>query len=161
MKKINYAIGMVFLSFLLTSCAPPAREQLANTGIFGEHQLKRVESFGSVTGSVGGSFFLGIGSVAGTVGSEFRLQFYWEPKPGEIVASSLPYSKFKFCVDPKKQIPTVEFIFDKHWLDTDAGEVYGNVDNLNDFVMSKHLKLAVIKISGETLEKEVYLPKVR
>ncbi len=166
MKKMGYVlIPMFLLSLSLMACGPQlsVREQLADTNIFGERQLKRIESFGSVTGSIKGSFFLGIGSVSGAIGSEFNLQFYWEPKSNEIIASSLPYSKFKFIVDENKKIPTVEFIFEPWWLSS-VGYSYGTGDklNLNDFVMSSgRLKIAIVRISKETLEKEVYLPKAR
>ncbi len=163
MKKMSSVFILVLLGLFLTACEAPPRQQLADTGIFGEHQLRHIESFGSVTGSVGGSFFLGIGSVSGSIGSEFKLQFYWEPKSGEIVASSLPYSKFRFVVDPNKQTPTVEFLFDSRWTDNRTGRIYRDSDklNVNNFVMSSNLKIAVVKISKETLEKEVYLPKAR
>lgn len=114
MRFVVFTAMFLTLSFLLASCEAPPREQLADTGIFGVHQLRRIESFGSVTGSVRGSFFLGIGSVSGSTGPEFKLQFYWEPKPGEIVVSSLPYSKFRFVIDESKQTPTIEFIFDPY-----------------------------------------------
>lgn len=165
MKKMSYVlISMFLLSLVACKSRIPVREQLADTNIFGEHQLKHIESLGSVTGSVHGSFFLGIGSINGSIGSEFKLQFYWGPKSNEIIVSSLPYSKFKFLIDENKKIPTVEFIFEPWWLNRvsysysyDAGDKL----NLNDFVMSDRLKIAIIRISKETLEKEVYLPKVR
>jgi len=165
MKKMGYVFTFVFLvGLLLTACepSPSVREQLVDTNIFGEHQLKRIESFGSVTGSVKGNFFLGIGSVDGAIGSEFNLQFYWEPRPDEIIISSLPYSKFKFIVYESKRIPTVEFIFEPQWLSANYYS-YGAGDklNLNDFVMSYRLKIATVRISKETLEKEIYLPKAR
>jgi len=164
MKKIGYVFILMFLlGLFLMACESPPRQQLADTGIFGEHKLMRIESFGSVTGSVRGSFFLGIGSVSGSIGSEFKLQFYWEPKPGEIVVSSLPYSKFRFVVDSNKQTPTIEFLFDSWWADETTGKAYRYNDklNVNDFVMSGNLKIAVVRISKETLEKEVYLPKTK
>lgn len=158
-------ISVLLLGLFLTACdySPSVREQLADTNIFGEHQLKRIESFGSTTGSVGGSFFLGIGSVSGTIGSEFKLQFYWEPKPNEIIVSSLPYSKFKFIVDEGKKIPTVEFIFQPQWLNARfyAYDDTGAKLNLNNFIMYDRLGIAIVRISKETLEKEIYLPKAR
>lgn len=128
----------------------PVHQQLVNTGIFGEHRLKRIESFGSV------------------MGSEFKIQFYWEAKLNEIIASSLPYRMFKFVIDQNRQVPTVEFLFDYNWLnDNTLNENktyrYDASDrlNLNNFVMSNWLKVAVVRISMETLEKEVYLPKAK
>src|SRR3989344_434099 len=168
MRKTGFASFLaIFLSlgFIVTGCySPTPREQLADTGIFEEHRLKRIESFASVAGSVGGGFFLGIGSVRGSLGSEFKLQFYWEPKSGEIVVSSLPYSKFRFIVDENKEVPTAEFVFDSRWVDNETSyREYRKEEKLNpnSFVMSSRMEVVLVRISSKTLEKEVYLPKAK
>ncbi len=106
-----------------------------------------------------GNFF-GIG---GSVESGYKLQFYWEPKHGEIIATALPYSMFRFIIDETKDIPTIEFIFDQDWLNDGMFSIdYGNsarYPNLNSFVLSDKMLLAKVRISRKTLEKEVYLPK--
>ncbi|MEK7503022.1 MAG: hypothetical protein AAB556_01095 [Patescibacteria group bacterium] len=152
---------LAFVLVFLASCGPARthREQLLETGMFKEHQLLRLENFGSVTGSVSGGFFLGTGSVNGTVGSEYRLQFWWSPKPGELVATTFPYQKFRFVVDDTLKAPSVEFLFDEGWLKStwsyfDETEKY----DLNDFM--GYIKVAKVKIPQKVLEEEIFLPKL-
>ena len=166
-RKVFIGFFVLFLMitsiFSATGCSPALtpKDRFANTGLFGEHKLNRIENFGAVEGSVHGAFFLGIGSISGTVGSEFKLQFYWEPKPGEIVVTTLPYSKFRFIVDNTKEIPTVEFVFSDHYMNNGSYSVEeSSKANLNTWTMDDRIMVvAVIKISKATLEKEVYLPK--
>lgn len=161
---VKMIVSSLVLSILI-GCQPMPREQLADMGMFGEKQLKRIESFGAIKGSVGGSFFLGMGSISGSLGSEFQLQFYWEPRPNEIVISSLPYSKFRFIIDEKKEVPIIEFVFDPHWLNTNRNDrVYraGEKLNPNNFIMKGYyLQIARVYISSAQFEKEVYLPKLK
>lgn len=164
-KKLCFLAILLVFGVLSVACSTQQVE-LADSGLFGEHRLKRIESFGRISGSISGNFFLGIGSVNGSIGSDFMLQFYWEPKPGEIVITSLPYRKFKFIIDNSKETPTVEFVFSETWLNESQDEGYYKrrpslKANLNDFIRLGSMKLAVVKISESTLEKEVYLPKVR
>ena len=168
-SKVGSIVLVLFLLFLLAGLAgcTSNKELLKDTGIFGEHTLVRMENFGAVQGSISGGFFLGIGSVNGSLDSGPKLQFYWSPIPGEIIATALPYSKFRFIIDKAKEIPTVEFIFSNNWLnctrDLDKSEKqeYLNSLNLNDLILSPYLKLARVRISTTTLEEEVYLPKAR
>jgi hypothetical protein len=164
MKKFFLFLLIVLVT---TSCKETAtpREQLKNTGLFGEHQLCHIESFGSVRGSVSGSFFLGIGSINGTIGSEYKLQFWWSPKTGEMIASTLSYSMFRFIIDDTRSTPTVEFIFRESWLN-DKLNVPDYIEsgvalNLNNFVSSSAMMVANVRISKKSLEKEVYLPKIK
>jgi hypothetical protein len=151
------------LLFVVVCCSPPPKEVFKDSGLFDEHALVRMESFGATQGSVSGGFFLGIGSVNGSLGSEFKIQFYWSPKPGEIVASALPYSKFRFIIDETKNTPTVEFVFNDLWLNNETGRNYSEsrFPNLNDFVLSDIMQLARVRISSATMEREVYLPKIK
>jgi hypothetical protein len=162
-NKIGIIVLSLTLLLLVMSCGPSPREQLKDSGLWGEHNLIRMESFGGVNGSISGSFFLGIGSINGSLGSEFKLQFYWSPKPGEIVITALPYSKFRFIIDETKKVPAIEFLFNDQWLnngDAFSGDQEKPSPNLNDFIMSDHLQLVRVKISNSALEKEVYLPKI-
>lgn len=162
LKYLTVMVVAVIFTFI-SACEehPSTKEKLADTGLFGEHPLQRIEKFGSIRGSVEGNFFLGIGSVNGSLNSEFKLQFYWSPKPNEIVASSLPYSKFRFIIDDTKNIPTAEFVFDDEWLNRRIGYIYTSSDkaNVNNFLQYSEFKVAKIRISSKMLEKEVYLPK--
>jgi hypothetical protein len=125
------------------------------SGLPGEHSLVRIESVGATAGKISGSFFLGTGSVNGT-GAEEKMRFYWSPKRGEMVATTLAYSKFRFIIDEAKSVPTVEFVFNGNC------QIDESDPNLNECVMSdSYLKLAKVKISSATLEKEVYLLKIR
>lgn len=171
MRNTATILGLVTLLAISAACTPPqfpsVREQLSDIGLFGEHQILRIESFGTVRGSVSGSFFLGIGSVSGNIGSEYKLQFWWTPVSGEIIATSLPYSAFLFVIDDTKKTPTVEFIFSPRWLNRQAGTQYTIARreetkmNLNNFILSSKLMVVKVKISQATLEQEVYLPKTR
>jgi hypothetical protein len=169
MKKVGGVVLSLCLLFVVVGCGSSPKEKLEDSGLFGEHSLARIESFGAVQGSVSGSFFLGFGSVNGSIGSEFKIQFYWSPKPGEIVATALPYSKFRFFVDEAfvdeeaKDTPTVEFVFNDSWLNQRTYEDYSEKrhPNLNDFVLSDNLEMARVRISSTALEREVYLPQIR
>ena len=165
MKSMVGGVVLVLcLLFVVVGCdKPPPKEQLQDSGLFGEHPLVRTESFNAVQGSVSGSFFLGIGSINGSLGSESKIQFYWSPKPGEIVVTALPYSHCRFIIDETKNTPTVEFVFNDFWLrqkiDRDLSERH--YPDLNVFVLSNNMELARIRISSATMEREVYLPKIR
>lgn len=155
---------VVFILLLFMSCAPKVKERLKNRNLFGQHSLVMIESFNSVQGAVSGKFFLGTGAITGAVRSEYKLQFYWSPKPNEVIASSLPYSKFRFIIDDKLDSPTIEFVFSDVWLNRFTNNDYGNLNrypNLNCFVLSDVLLLVKVRISKASLEKEVYLPKIR
>lgn len=163
MKNMIGSVALaVCLLFVVVSCGPPPKEILKDSGLFGEHPLLRMENFGALKGSVSGSFFLGIGSVNGSIGSEFKIQFYWSPKPGEIVATALSYSKFRFIIDETKNTPTVEFVFNDFWLNEGTVEKYNksHFANLNNIILSEKLELARVRISSAAMEREVYLPKV-
>lgn len=159
-SKFKIIVSLLSLLFFTTGCGTATvEEQLQDMGLFGEHFLMRMESFGAVTGSVSGKFFLGSGSVNGTIGSEFKLQFYWEPKPNVIIATSLPYSEFRFVIDESKTTPTVEFVFSEWWLKKRNFSVRERERfNLNR-LLKRRLILVIIRISTDTLEQEVYLPK--
>lgn len=150
------------LVFVVASCAKPKKvyEQLSDTGLFGEHQMVRIESFGSVGGSVSGGFFLGIGSVVGTIGSEYKLQFWWEPKPGELIATAFPYNKFRFVIDDTKTTPSIEFLFQEWWLKDRSFFYYDETEkyDLNGFMTN--VEVVKVKISRKILEEEVYFPKL-
>ena len=104
-NKVSYMIlSFVFVIVIVITGCESRKEQLKDSGLFGEHPLVRIESFGAVKGSVSGSFFLGIGSINSSLGSEFKIQLHWCPKPGEMVATALPYSKFRFIIDETKNM---------------------------------------------------------
>jgi len=162
--KNSFKISLVFFSFfmiLVSGCTNLSKE-LADTGLFGEHSLGRIESFSAVTGSVSGSFFLGCGDVNGSIGSEFRLQFHWSPKPNVLVVTSLPYSKFRFMIDESKDIPTVEFVFPECWNRNCSGKIVQESKKLDlNYWINDGVVVAIVKISMATMEKEIYLPKFR
>lgn len=165
----NRVICMILLLclFLLLGCGRSPKESLYDTGLFGEHSLLRLENFGAVQGTVSGNFFLGIGSVNGSLGSEFKLQFYWSPKPDEIIITALSYSKFRFIIDETKNMPTIEFVFNNEWLNwkpiflDNNFQEYDKILNLNEVLFSKNMELARVRISSATMEKEIYLPKAK
>jgi len=158
-NKVSLILLLLLLLVVVSGCES-RQEQLKDSGLFGEHPLVRIESFGAVQGSVSGSFFLGIGSINSSLGSEFKIQIYWCPKPGEMVATALPYSKFLFIIDEEKKTPSVEFVFDKGWLlwETDNDYSQAQYSNLNDFILSEYMVLAKVRIASATIAKEIYLP---
>ncbi len=160
-NKISCMVLVQCLLFAMINCGTPSppKEQLKDSGLFGEHSLMRIKSFGAVQGSISGNFFLGIGSTS----SKFKIQFHWSPKPDEIIITSFPYSKFRFIIDETKNTPTIEFIFNQSWLNKETIGDYseGNIPNLNDFFLSSNFELAKVRISKSVMEKEVYLPKIR
>ena len=158
----NIALFITIFISLFASCTT-RQESWSNSGLFGEHLLNKMETTNTIQASASGSFFLGCGDIESSFGSESKIKFYWSPKPNEIVASTLLYSKFRFIIDETKSTPTVEFIFQRSWLQRDVKIVYdeSSYPNLNDFVMSNNMLLAKVRISTATLEKEVYLPKIQ
>ncbi len=162
-----FLISSILFLLLLHACTPEkqASAEEVISGFLGEHSLIRVEKIKGVKGDLSGSFFLGSGSIRGSMDTEFKLQFYWSPKPKEILITSLPYSKFRFILDETKDIPTVNFIFDPEWLERPAFSDCPNCNNnpqylnFNDVLASKNLITAIVRISPSTLEKEIYLPK--
>ncbi|MDP3784741.1 MAG: hypothetical protein Q8R12_01540 [bacterium] len=134
-------------------------------GLLGQHDLRRIEQTSGISGHMDGSFFLGIGSVSGNLSSQRQLQFYWGRTPEEFVSTTLPYSRFRFIIDESKTVPTVEFVFDENWLNSNRA-VYTESEKSNpnwwlddDNIRSYILRVAVVRISRKDLEKEVYLPR--
>ncbi|MDD5289661.1 MAG: hypothetical protein PHT40_00495 [Patescibacteria group bacterium] len=169
--KRGFVLGFTLFIcfFLLADCAkrpegPTIGHQLEEIGLMGEHQLMRTEHSKQIKGSLAGLFFLGVGGMGGSIESNDILAFYWEPKPGESIRSSLPYSKFRFIKDESKDIPTIEFVFDQYWLKK-TGTYWSlgeeEILNPNLIINSRYLYLAKVKISAKTMEQEIYLPKAK
>lgn len=141
------------------ACSTP-RKELADSGLFGEHSLNRIEQSSSNSGRIDGGLFFGI---TGRLNTESMIQFDWEPKPNEIIHTSLPKTKFKFIIDDSKKSPTIEFIFSSTWADDPLGgeTIKNHKDeiNFNDLI-SEYLGVAKVRISRTDLEKEIYLPRV-
>ena len=155
----------VGLTTWFNSCVDSRKNQLQELGLFGQHDLRRIEQTSGLNGHMDGSFFLGIGSVSGDIVSERKLQFYWGRTADEFISTTLPYSHFRFVIDELKTTPTIEFIFDERYLDMDV-LVYTESEksNLNwwlddDSVRKREFRVAVVRISRKDLEKEVYLPR--
>lgn len=166
MKRI--LVGLIFTTILFLGCDDGSigrREQMTELGLLKAHTLRQIEQGNISSGQIKGAFFLGIGRFDGSVAQERALQFYWGRTPEEIFATTLPYSAFKFIIDESQTTPTIEFIFDEHWLNnqdyiyTESQKVnlhrWINVENLESGV----LRVAIVRISKSTLEKEIYLPK--
>jgi len=154
-------VGMVFFSLLLMSGCINISEKLADTGLFGEHSLNRMESLSAITGSLEGSFFLGCGDLNGSLESYSRLQFYWSPKPNVLVVSSLPYSKLRFIIDESKDVPTIEFVFPEIWKKNASDEVITESRKLDlNYWVNTGTVVAIVKISTATIREEIYLPKL-
>jgi hypothetical protein len=94
--------------------------------------------------------------VNGSEKSEQVMQFWWEIKGNEMIATSIPISKFKFIIDESKKTPTIKFIFEDD-LDRSTTTPFEELD-INHF-LDINLKFCVVRLSQQTLENEVYLPK--
>ncbi len=138
---------------------PTVAEHLAERGLTGEHEVKRTEKFIGISGSFSGGFFLGSGSINGSVGSVPSTGFYWEAGPNEIVYTSWPTTGFRIIIDPEKTVPTIEFVFSEWW--KNRREERMDARNVNGYLQVNTVDLIVVRISQETLEKEVYLPHAR
>jgi hypothetical protein len=139
------------------------KDTLKDSGIFGEHILSKIEQGSETRGSISGNFFFGSGSIAGSMNSGRTLQFYWQPKPKEIISTNLSYGKFKFVIDDTKDVPTVEFVFTRTFLDGELSET-SQLEEMsrhpNHFIQNElHLNYALVRISQKTMEQEIYLPK--
>lgn len=164
MRKL--AIAVLFALSVLASCTERTiKEELSDTAIFGQHELVKTERTISGQGQFHGSFYFGIGSIEGNFNSGAGLLFFWSPKPKELIACSLPFNKFNFVIDESRDIPTIEFVFNPLWLERKLGfeeEIFiSKKANLNNFILSQALQVAVVRISQKTMEKEIYLPKMR
>lgn len=165
-KLFLFILGLLLTGILVGCEKEEVREkQLEDLGILGEHKLRRIEQTSGISGHVGGSFILGIGSFSGNLSSQRKLQFYWGRTADELVSTTLPYNMFRFVINETKEIPTVEFIFDEKWLNSKR-VLYTETEksNLNwwlsdDIVRARKLRVAVVAISRKDLEKEIYATK--
>jgi len=173
------AIGALFVFAVIVSGAlaaldeyqhprPPENSNqvwMSNIGLLGQHELRHIEQTNGSTGNVTGSFFLGIGSVSGNLTAERKLQFYWGRSPDEIIPSALPYGMFRFVIDETKTTPTAEFVYDAGFLltrryDHSPSEKLNLNTWIDDWMIQRGLlRVVVVRIAKQTLEKEIYLPK--
>lgn len=157
---------LAVLATLIAGCDfESRRSQLEEIGLLKEQSLHRIEHIVKAEGSMEGPFFLGIGSVPGKITVKDNLRFYWGRTDEERIATTLPYTHFRFIIDDSKEVPTVQFILDNSWLVTKT-QRYSDSDksNLNTFLSDGMIendlfKVAIVRISRKDLEKEVYLPQ--
>jgi len=166
MKKIK--LLFLIIASLFIACSdykePPTRRgQMEKLGIFGQHNLRRIEQTMRLSGSLSGTFFLGgSGSISGNIDGGKNLQFFWGRTSEEFISTTVPYSHFRFIIDETKTIPTAEFIFSESWLDQKRDLPEAAKANLNSFlndwmIKSYSLNVIVVKISKKALEKEIYV----
>ncbi len=170
MLRSSWMRGVVMtiaLSVVVLSGCTSREEFFADSGLFGEHQLSKIRHQQDLKGSLVGSFFLGCGDVTGSLQINNAIQFSWQPKPGEVVITMLPYNKIKFVIDLSKDIPTVEFCFSNAWKNGSMVGLFESAKfheaeliNLNRIVQSDNLSVAIVRISQETMEQEIYLPQI-
>lgn len=157
-KLLNSVVILACLICVGCESGPTQREQLTSFGVLGEKPVLRMDRLASQTGGLYGSFYFGSGSIGGSMSTQMNLIFYWEPKPHQILASQVPYSKFRIFVDDKYDQPTVEFIFDDGWLNYFNPDTLKE-DSINEYINSSMLDSVHIHISQKTLASEIYLPK--
>jgi len=128
-----------------------------NTQLFGEYPLiKKMYKSQGLSGSISGSYFLFFGSTTGKLSTEPILTFFWKSKENQVLATTLPLSKFQFIIDDSKKTPTVEFKFNKRMRQI-IYDYYirhrSEPVNLNEW--KKGIFLAIVKISSSDFKKEV------
>ena len=100
MKKF-LAVSLLVLAVLLVSCASYQEpyqafsDYYANTWVLGEHDLRYMERLQALEGSLSDGIFF----TSGNLTTEQALTFAWEPKPGEVVITTLPLAQFYFIID--------------------------------------------------------------
>jgi len=161
MKKFIVLLTVLVMLVAVGCATQNMSVVLSRKGILGEKQIIQMNNGLSVEGFVQMRGFFTI-SITGEIKSERSLLFYWALKsePDEIIATTLPYSKFRFVIDETKSVPTIEFCFTNHFLSRPYIEgFYGNLQNPNDVIMGDDLEVAIVRISSSTMAKEIYLPK--
>jgi len=157
---VGSIVGLV--AYTMPPRPPSMSELMTEWGAIGEKKVKRVDRLptttGSVTGAVGGSALFFGGLISGSSKTEMSLIFYWEPKPNEILATTLPYSKFRIVVDDRYDMPSVEFLFSQNFLNSNYTS-YENENHINNALSSSHLEAVKVRISEKALATEIYLPK--
>lgn len=157
---------------------PTHQQQLQQVGLLDQHDIRRIQQ--QVPGSsmeFAGHYFsilgFGGGGISGGASApEPKLQFFWGrvyDGQEEFIFTTLPYSKLRFVIDDSKEVPTVEFLFYKSFLEDrhnslKAGSYeVNNETDINDLLTGEdsgnRFQAAVVRISSSDLEKEVYLPK--
>jgi hypothetical protein len=153
-------------SMIINTC-PSLKKQLKEVGVIGEHPLVlREGNFNDSRGVPSKSYFLNTSS--GTEGfSDFgEVQFRWRLGLGEgkIATTTLQSLQIRFFVDETKEVPTIEFVFDKKWINKACNDIDINKDshfknshlNENRYVMSDVMMFAKIRISREEADKQIY-----
>lgn len=154
-SKITITLWLLCSMLISTGCemSKTPKENLKNSGLFGEHKLLKIERVHSGQNTESGNFLFGTGKLE----SGSQIAFYWSPTINEIISTELPIKKCHFIINDKADKPTVEFIFEDYWLDNSLYSASPE-QHLNDFLLSDHLKLAKIKISRDELKKLLSLP---
>ena len=177
MKKF-LAVSLLVLAVLLVGCSPPPyrafADYYASTWVLGEHDLRYMERLQALEGSLSGGIFF----TSGNLTTEQALTFAWEPKPGEVVITTLPLAQFYFIIDETRHTPTIEFSFGYSNADNvldGRGELrnglgeWAYLPNRDDVVSSNPnqffdtrdfggLDKVIVRISTATLENEIYVP---
>lgn len=178
MKNSRLLFFVAIIAMLIVSACGPAqtgedpdaqylyRNQLADTGLFGQHGLESLTASEGVSGSFSGRYFVG-GYIKGEVENVVTLRFKWSPLPGEYVTSAVHESKFRTIINNSLEEPMIEFVFKDEWLNSynlPSGSLnYGPMTatekaNVNVFVESPDLVLVRVYISAEDRAKEPLLP---
>lgn len=153
---------------------PPTHQaQLQSLGLLGQHDVLSISQQASAPSSqISGQYFsmlgFGGGSLSGASNSDPdpKLQFFWErvySEQNETLFSIVSYGMLHVVTDETKEMPTVEFLFYRDWLNSDAYTAY-RIDseiNVNSLLAdTQHaFRGIVVRISSSDQGKEIYLPK--
>ena len=170
---IALTTGALFVIGAILACIfipPPTfttnRDYYTQKGLLGQRPLHKLNAPGGVSGYITGGFSHGSGSIKGSI--DPGVTFFWEASGSEVYLTTIPQNKIKFVMDETRDIPTVEFIFNKNWYGTSYQEVNASLSdpdqprhhNLNLEVMNNwRLDSVLIRISAQSMAKEVYMEK--
>lgn len=175
----NYVLFLISILFALSVCLsacgapqpmqPTRQQQLADTGLFGRHQIDGVSIDKGFTGDIHGGFFLFAAGLDGNIASTTDYTVELEIA-GDHIWVTLPRTMFRMKpIESGK--PQVEFIFKQAWLDgrpqyfkddeadftEDANHNTLYTDgaklNLNNFIKIDNLDIVYIYITADDLKQ--------
>jgi len=147
---------------MIVSCRPK-REDIEKVGLLKTYELRRSINSNGINGKIQGSFFIGCGSIDGNLSTERQLQFEWSRDINERIITTLPYGKFLFIIDSTKINPTIQFIFEKAYLNEESGNGDNNQNfdpNPNNYLYGNiKFQQVIVRISKKDYEQEIYLQR--
>lgn len=151
----RFAILFIVI-ILMAACSPAPKNRFAETGLFDEHRLAR--------DAVSGNYLTGNFSAGSVVDSTYHFHLRWEAAAGDQADNVVPIGKVRIVTDDAAEVPTVKFNFDRSWLDMAHQYFYNDDETVSarkwELLVDEYLDIAVIRMPGNIIEEEDYIPKV-